>query len=359
MPMRIPRQQAETSLRRAFEMADDDTVTLPEEWKQYVAEVWRFDAKTWVPAFGAVLLARSVNDKIDPGSIKVLKEPARDKTFSLRRLAHEVLVPLSRELGFSVRTTGREPLNNQPFFRYDHVDDIDRVGSPADLARYRELLDQVGLLDCQQALLALAAYLQVGIAESRNKLPRAEPPVSVGLTVLSDSIDKMVKIPGLGPWVTQALGATMLSIRHPGVIVRRLNDPSTDYPGDVQGVNAHGEVVVCLEARCKMVTFADSVAFSSACAAGDMHKAVLLALGEQRDESLAIAARRSWDDQGVVLNVITTAEQTFQQLITWADGSAQEILARIPGEMEKQLIAMEAPGHVTDAWTTTMIGETR
>lgn len=28
MPMRIPKRQAETSLRRAFEMADDDTATL-------------------------------------------------------------------------------------------------------------------------------------------------------------------------------------------------------------------------------------------------------------------------------------------------------------------------------------------
>jgi hypothetical protein len=38
-------------------------------------------------------------------------------------LCHSVLVPLSAELGFSLGVTGREPLNNQPYFRMTRLDD--------------------------------------------------------------------------------------------------------------------------------------------------------------------------------------------------------------------------------------------
>jgi hypothetical protein len=43
--------------------------------------------------------------------------PGNDNAFSARALAENVLVPLSAELGISLGVTGRQPLNNQPYFR--------------------------------------------------------------------------------------------------------------------------------------------------------------------------------------------------------------------------------------------------
>lgn len=41
--------------------------------------------------------------------------------YSARGLGHGVLVPLAAELGINLGVTGREPLNNQPYFRIKRV----------------------------------------------------------------------------------------------------------------------------------------------------------------------------------------------------------------------------------------------
>src|SRR5690554_4929746 len=84
-------------------------------------------AKTYVAALGTLLLAKAVDSQVDTLSIKA--NAAR--SYSMRTLGHTVLVPAARDLGFSIRATGREPLNNQPFFRYDHMSEIDRVRDAA------------------------------------------------------------------------------------------------------------------------------------------------------------------------------------------------------------------------------------
>jgi hypothetical protein len=120
--IRISQLAARQRLEEAFGWASSDR-SVPPFWTAFARQTFQMASKTYTPALGTVLLARATDDRIDPLSIKA--EYGRN-TYSLRTLGHEVLVPAARELGFSIRNTGREPLNNQPFFRYDHMSVIDR-----------------------------------------------------------------------------------------------------------------------------------------------------------------------------------------------------------------------------------------
>jgi hypothetical protein len=63
------------------------------------------------------MLAKSVNHEADLFAIKPDHAPDNPLAFSARTLCHGIIVPLSAELGISIGVTGREPLNNQPYFR--------------------------------------------------------------------------------------------------------------------------------------------------------------------------------------------------------------------------------------------------
>ena len=123
MGIRISQAEARQRLEEAYEWALSDQ-PVPESWVSFAEWTFAMASKTYTPALGTVLLARATNDRADPLSIKA---EYGDYTYSLRTLGHEVLVPAAQRHGFSIRNTGREPLNNQPFFRYDHMTTIERV----------------------------------------------------------------------------------------------------------------------------------------------------------------------------------------------------------------------------------------
>jgi hypothetical protein len=119
----ISQEAARGRLDEAFLWASSDR-RVPDSWVQFARQTFQMQSKTYTPALGTVLLARATDDRVDPLSIKSEYGP---DTYSLRTVGHQVLVPAARRLGFSIRNTGREPLNNQPFFRYDHMSVINRV----------------------------------------------------------------------------------------------------------------------------------------------------------------------------------------------------------------------------------------
>ena len=76
--------------------------------------------------------------------------------------------------------TGAEPLNNQPFFRYEVVDRGMKVkaGSQQDLYYLVECPERADFLRAEEALLALAAFLRAGA----SSMPRTN---SLGSTCLA------------------------------------------------------------------------------------------------------------------------------------------------------------------------------
>ena len=82
-------------------------------------------SKTHLAFLGTAILAKAVEPKVNLLAIKPRLLPEEPFAYSARSLCHGVLVPLSAELDFDIGVRGREPLNNQPYFRMSYLGDQD------------------------------------------------------------------------------------------------------------------------------------------------------------------------------------------------------------------------------------------
>lgn len=96
-------------------------------WSEKVERLSRLCAegvsKTHIAFLGTAMIAKAMNRQADLFAIKPEHAKDNPNAFSARTLCHGVLVPLAAELGFSIGVTGREPLNNQPYFRMTRLND--------------------------------------------------------------------------------------------------------------------------------------------------------------------------------------------------------------------------------------------
>ncbi|PCN48052.1 hypothetical protein Csp2054_09265 [Curtobacterium sp. 'Ferrero'] len=271
MSIAMPVDKAKEVLAVALQLATDASV-LPIEWISHTRAVFRFTAATYTPALGTLLLAKAIDAEVDSLSIKA----EGNRGYSMRGLAHGVLVPAARVEGFSIRTKGREPINNQPFFRYERIDEIDRVRHPKDFAYFLSIAKSANSLDGSSALHAFAAFLSVAKEEAdrvHSVVLRAQGLNIDALRVASS--DYLRANARDRPRRLQAFAAACLELVHSDIRTRPLHDPSRDVPGDVHVV-AGGEIVTALEARGKEVTESDLVAFAHSCAAHRIGRAIVL-----------------------------------------------------------------------------------
>jgi hypothetical protein len=235
-------------LDRAREVFDEALVLarsdadLPAEWLERSARVGTASSKTFTPMLGTALLAKATDDRV---SALALKESAAHNAYSARGVGHGVLVPRCVEEGISLRTRGREPLNNQPFFRYETVHTDMRVvqRAEADLQYLVETLEQADFLRGADALHALAALLRTRLED-----PASDPAPPLRDLELSPSalIEAAVAHAAADPEGGrrgQALVAAGLDLLHEEVVTARINDPSRDEPGDVTAGSGPGRSI--------------------------------------------------------------------------------------------------------------------
>jgi hypothetical protein len=197
-----------------------------------------------------------------PLSIKATGE----RGYSLRTVGHSILVPAAQAMGFSIRTTGREPLNNQPFFRYDHMTRIGRVRNREQLDWFVEKLKAADSLTAVEAQLALAAFLRVAFRQAKARasveIERAFMTISKVLAAVSTYLASDV---AERPKRLQAFVAAAYDMTHDDVRSRKINDPSCDYPGDVQAY-FNDVPFLAVEVRGKPVPATELDAFIMTCA---------------------------------------------------------------------------------------------
>ena len=257
----ISQPDARLVLAHAAKIALSDS-PVPEYWERFAEEVFMMDAKTYTPALGAALLAKATDDGIDPLAIKATGE----RGYSLRTVGHSVLVPAAQAMGFSIRTTGREPLNNQPFFRYDHMTRIGRVRNREQLDWFVEKLQGANSLDAESARLALAAFLRVAFRQAKARAFIEIDQVFMTISeVLSATSAYLVHGVAERPKKLQAFVAAAYDMTHDDVRSRNINDPSRDYPGDVQAY-FNDVPFLAVEVRGKPVPATELDAFITACA---------------------------------------------------------------------------------------------
>ena len=136
---------------------------------------------------------------------------------------------------------------------------------------------------------------------------------------LRDNLDR--------PRRTQALVAAAFDVTHHDVRSRRLNDPSRDYPGDVQAFE-DGQPVLAIEVRAKSVMPTDVEGFVSACRSAGIERAFMVVLWPSHQPLPASKLRqKSLDDEGVLLTVIEKTEDLLLDVFGWADLTLPAALA--------------------------------
>lgn len=279
MSLKIDVLTATTVLREATRLAESEE-KLPVEWTGYAREIFRFKSKTWTPMLFTLLLAKSVNSDADTMSLKV--EDDREDSYSARSLCHGVVVPVSRELGFSIRNTGNEPLNNQPFFRYQRLDEMERVRGSKDYEFFLEVAIKANALTSDEATRSLAAAVRVGL-EVATAIPKPRLQSGILSPVKTQAIVESFLRENTKdrPKRLQAFVAACLDLVFDDVKSRRLNDPSRDLPGDVH-VKIGSDILMAIEVRGKRVSQAEFQNFCRACSRAGIRRSGLLVYNDEQ-----------------------------------------------------------------------------
>lgn len=348
MPTKVDYEKAGSVLEDALERAMDEK-TLPVQWVSLTRSVFALDSKTWTPALATMLLAKSVNSQIDAMSLKV--DPENENSYSARSLCHGVIVPAAIEHNFSIRNTGREPLNNQPFFRYMRIDELDRVKNPADRDFFVDVAKMADALSSQDAEQALSAFLKVAL-DTASKVQSVKIK-SGSLTpsgaqnaaedfLRSDASDR--------PRRLQAFAAACLDLAFPEVKARRINDPSVDLPGDVH-VLSGPEVTHAIEVRGKPVTASELASFVRACSNIPIGRAFMFV---DSDEQLPLnvgSLMRSASQTGMQVAIFTSIANLLATALLWANSSIEEATERFANQMLERLREIEVPVGSLEEWT--------
>lgn len=348
MGISIDYRLAHLRVCEAVEWAESDK-PVPEEWTERTARLAELPGKTYTVALGTGLLARATDSRVDA---LALKESSSDSAYSARGLAHGVLVPAAVDFGFDLRATGREPLNNQPFFRYDRIDDMGRVRFRETHAALVEALQRANELHEDSALAALAAFVRQrqGAAQSLAPLEFETSLLPTGslLRVIRQFVEEDVE----GGKRAQALTAAVFDLIYDEVRTSRINDPSRHFPADVWAFRS-GEAAPLLaaEVRAKGVTTTEVVRFCEAVASAGIPHAVVVVLAPRHDPlPRAELVARSFRETGVLLTIVEGTDDLLLNAFSWGGRGLEDMAGRLPERLALRLRELEVRRDTLERW---------
>ena len=312
---------------------------VPEEWVARASEMGASPSVTFVAAMTTAALARATSAQLDVLWLKKTSDPA---SYSARTLCHAVLVPASDLYGFSLGASGREPLNNQPFFRYDRVDRMDRVHARA-RHHHRLLVDairELNKLDEQDALAVLAAILRTRLATATERAPLNTGEISYRRLV--DAVERLLLDDAEHGRRAQAVVAAAFDLIFDSVRVERVNSPSRHFPGDVIAL-LNGVAEVSAEARHKPVKDDDVRRFVRALERAGIGRGMIVAFAPSPAlsprEELARWAREEAD---VALTIHDSVHGLLMDVVGTAPQDLSRLLIRFPERLARRLEELES-----------------
>ncbi len=352
--MRVTELHEKLGEARAWALDQDRAI--PDEWMNAAQVVTDSPTKTIVPAYATALLAKATYPRVDALAIK---ENHSSSAFSLRTVGHQVLVPASHddENPFDLMARGPEPLNNQPFFRYNHWTEIQRINASARpffdfaLERLAYLNSLTEPQASSEALAGLAAFLRQRFAAVSAILPDLSgtaltltSAVQICESFLSDGDDR--------PLRSQAVVAAIYDLAYgrEHVDSRGLNDPSRHGPGDIRVLDGE-KILVAVEVRAKEVSATDARIFASACQRADIRRAHIVALGQY-----SLLDRRALSKRSSQLGVLVVVFESVIELVTTLLGTVPVPLSMLlddfPIRGAERLLVMGASQMTLDQWAT-------
>jgi hypothetical protein len=346
--LKIDKKAAEATFLKALKLARSKE-SLPKEWLERTRKIGEAPSKTFTPALATALLAKATNRRVDAFS---LREGEGHKSYSARNLAKDVLVPQCVKAGVDIRTTGAEPLNNQPFLRSQRIGpDLDvRKNAKEELLYLCECLERADFLENRDALRALAAFLR-----ARLELSAAPVKIVLGGRVvtaveLGRLLDGYVMEDADGGKVGQALGAAILDLVFDDVRAKKVNDPGVRWPGDV-GVFDDDKLVQSVEVKQKPMSESEVLQFAARLMAAKVKRALVLAFAQGRaelpEDDLVAKARSLY---GVELAIFTAPGELLAEALRWSRRDLVTTLAALPERGLVRLQEIEAAPGRCKAW---------
>ncbi len=348
MPIRLDYTAARRRFAEALESARSGR-ELPATWLERARKVGQSPNRTFIAMLGTALLAKATNPEVDAFSLKTRKLP---RAYSARALCKDVLMPAATTARINMGATGREPLNNQPFFRDDRVgpDMAVHARTRPHLDYLCDCLRAVERLDAARALEALGAFLRVREQEgARPPAPRLGPRV-LGVPSLVAGADRFVTRNPEGGRRGQALVAGCLSLVFADVETSRVNDPSRHWPGDV-AVWEDAEVSLVAEVKQRPATGTEILQLVERCAAVGIKRAMVATLHpEQPALPVDDLRREAWQRHGVHLSIFERADDVISNALTWTAVPLDEALTSLPQLIAQRLEELEVSREGMGEW---------
>lgn len=313
-------------------------------------------SKTHIAFLGTAILAKSTDRHADLFAIKPEHAPGNERAYSARSLCHGVLVPLAAELGINIGVTGREPLNNQPYFRMTRLGDDTPVHSGG-RAAFTFMVELVQELQELQDEAAARKALQAFVAVRRRYQPRYTAK-GEGTTItpeqLVSAVRAFVRQDSEGGRRAQAVVAGLFDVFAGTERVEsgRINDPSRKYPGDVC-VRAAPESDAwekAIEVRDKPVAVSDVQIFGKKCVDMGVREAAIVMVSD-RQAPLEAETLSAWAAGfGIGLTLFQGWESIIDQALFWAALPKPESASKALGLIHDRLLSVEASPEGVALW---------
>lgn len=309
---------------------------------------------TFIAMAGTAILAKATNLEADPFSLKAGAGAAG--SYSARTLCQHVLAAHAPRLKIDLGVTGREPLNNQPFFAEARVTDqlpVKDNARPA-LRILLNLLQAVDeIKDEQQAREALRGFLK-----ARRKGPRTsslgEGEIQLTLDSLLDLIGRFVSEDSERGKRAQAVAAGLVDVAAgpERVLVGRIHDPDQKFPGDVGVASADTKERLerAIEVRDKPVSESDVYHFVSKCAANGVTKAGIVAVAASQ-QPFSLREVNVWAREDGVHFVAFFGWAPFLfEVLFWSPSTFDECIKLAYRRIFHRLVELEVSEKGTQLW---------
>ncbi|MFG0316228.1 MAG: restriction endonuclease, SacI family [Planctomycetota bacterium JB042] len=348
MGITIDRKAAEQVFLQALRLARSKA-ELPEEWIEQTDRVASSTNKTFTPALGTALLAKATDRHIDAFS---LREDGGHKHYSARSVAKDVFVPCCKVANIDIRTTGAEPLNNQPFLRAARisVEMNVRRGTEADLRYLCRCLERADFLENEAALAAFAAFLRARIRATGELEEVGIEGRPLAMVRLVDATSAFVDAHSEGGKVGQAIVAAVFDLVHGDVRTRKINDPSRGWVGDV-GAFVDGRVSLSAEVKQRPFSESEVLQFIDRLRADRVPRGLVAALAQAGNvldiDALTDEARARF---GIALDIVLGVRRLLMDTIRYISGDPHVAMALLPKFGLQRLKELEASEEVQRAW---------
>lgn len=338
-----------------------DTVPLNRDWVKKVETLSRLceqkgGSKTHIAFLGTAMLAKSTDARADLFAIKPEHASGNDNAFSARILSENVLVPGAAEFGISIGVTGRQPLNNQPYFRMTRLDDGTPVRRGAQ-AGFEYMVDLVRQLDGMPREADAREALRAFIAVRRKYIARYDEHEDgvISPDRLLVAIQTFVQQDSEGGRRAQAVVAGLMdAFAGPDRVESgRINDPSRKYPGDVC-VRSDNDPEVwekAIEVRDKPVSATDVQVFAKKCLDMSVRDACLVMVAD-RQPRLDGHALTQWANQfGIGITLFHGWGHFVDQALFWAPGPKPDAASQALAFIHERLVGVEAATDTVRLWS--------